>query len=139
MGADYHLSRKAATYQPPEVLNQANPTQNLFYTIGNVMLNAVIYTIAVNIEDTNETLEVQAIVDGETITAAAGACVHSNSYTAFLQADAVNRQDWLALKQFSQSTDRSHQFEGRSVEIQVRKTTAAGVGNLTGVVMWGQY
>ena len=127
-------------YQAPKVLNQAGPIQNDWYTIGladGVMLNSRIYDIVVNIEDTNETLEVQALIDGETIEANNLALTHSTNYFAYRSPDAITRVDELALS-ISKLGFLAFTLDGQSVEIQVRKSTAAGVGNLTGIVTWGQ-
>lgn len=122
-------------YQPPATLNQAAPVQNTWYDILPATAHVRVYKVAVNVEDTNETLEVQAIIDGKTIAADDQACTHSTNYNAYVVPNAIGRVDQIAL-----TTSRVQEaiiFEGRSVQIQVRKTTAAGAGNLTAVVAYG--
>lgn len=129
-------------YQAPEVLNQAAPVQNTWYTIGAVMLNAFVYKGAVHVAVANETLEVQAIVDGETIQAVGVACTAGLPYSMHLEPEPILRNDRISLAQLTGTglpRYGSMLIMGRSVEIQVRKTTALGAGNLTGVILWGQY
>lgn len=127
-------------YQAPAVLNQAAPVNGTFYDILAATANVRVMRIAVNVEDANEDLEVQAIVDGETIAAVAETATHSTTYFAFQSPDAVARTDRLALATAT-STVRasmpSHLFDGKSVQVQVRKTSANGAGNLTGIVQYG--
>ena len=138
MGADYEIGPKVFEYQTPLVINQAGPNQNQWYSFG-IIRNARVYEIAVNIEDTNETLEIQATVDGETIQAAGWAATHSTAYFVIRAVNPITRVDYLEGTYTSLTTLlQSFVMEGRVIEISVRKTTAAGVGNLTGIITWGQ-
>ena len=125
-------------YQAPAVLNQAAPVQSTFYDILPATSNVRVYSIAVNIEDTNETLQVQAIVDGETITGTPAVCTHSTTYYAYRTLNAINRTDHLNLGTSYTVGILGFIVEGASVQIQVQKTTAGGVGNLTGIVTYGR-
>lgn len=138
MGADYTPGPAMFVYQPPEVLNQAAPVMNQWYQIGDDINNGIVYGIGINVEDVGETLECRATIDGEVMDPIAIAAVHSNTYAAFTQLDAILRTDHLTFKQFSQIGDRPWLFMGRHIVIEVRKTTNAGAGNLTGIVTWGQ-
>ena len=125
-------------YQTPATLNQANPVQNTWYDILPVTRNVYVYQGSVNIEDNDETLEVQIIVDGETIEGSGVACTNSTNYYMHFSANAIARIDSVVVtNQANVPWGRSFLVMGRSVQIQVRKTTVAGVGNLTGLVMYG--
>ena len=119
-------------YQTPATLNQAAPVQNTWYTLLDTTTNARIYEIAINIEDDNETLEVQATIDGETMQAVSLAANHSTEHWCYKRASAIGQNDAIAIT----STDALNKqaafiLEGKSVKIEVRKTTAAGAGSLT--------
>ena len=131
-------------YQTPLVINQAAPVQNTWYyfTTGGVSLtedpiiNAKIYAIGVNIEDTGEDIELVMNIDGETISMTALGLAHSTPYFADTSVRPIGRTDILYLE-----TDENKAriiLEGKSISIGIRKTTAAGAGNLTGIVTWGQ-
>lgn len=125
-------------YQTPATLNQAAPVQNTWYTILDTTLYCRVWRIAVNVEDTNETLEVRITIDGEVIPSDGYNATHSTDYHIVLMPDAINRTDEI---EFTSETRMEYAqgflIEGHSVKVEVRKTTAAGVGNLTGIVMYG--
>ena len=123
-------------YQTPATLNQANPVKDTWYDILPATANVKIYLIGVCVEDANETLEVQVIIDGETIAADNEACTHSQSYAGYLSANAVTRIDTIKLNQ-DMGRYRNIGIEGKSVQVQVRKTTEAGAGNLSCIVCYG--
>lgn len=125
-------------YQAPATLDQAAPVQNTWYTILDTTLNARLLTIAVNVEDTNEDLQVQVIVDGETIEANSPAtCVHSTRYFCTMTVNPITLVDYIELTPTVLHYFRSFILEGKSTKVQVRKTTANGTGNLTGIVTYG--
>ena len=138
MGADYNIGPRVFEYQAPAVLNQAAPIQNDWYVLLPTTLNCRVYKAVVNIEDTNETVEMEINIDGQTIQGNGFALVHSTSYYAVIEPNAITRIDLVDL--FNDANIirfLSFLCEGRSVQIRVRKTTAAGVGNLTGIVTYG--
>lgn len=122
-------------YQPPSTLDQAAPVQNNWYDVLPETDNCRVYIATVNIEDVNETLGVQILVDGETIEANTLAATHSTDYTAWLLGNAIDQTDRVGLLTFAQArgANRAYLIEGRSIQIQARKTTAAGAGDLTGI------
>jgi len=137
-----HVNGKATVqvyeYQAPAVLNQATPVQNTWYVILAAADNVRVYGIAVNIEDVNETIEVQITVDGETIAAVGFAASHSTTYYAKMVEDAINRTDLIDLTSgVTVRSDRAFLIEGHNVKVEARKTTATGTGNLTGIVTHG--
>lgn len=143
MGADYKLSPKPYTYQPPQELNQPAPVQNTWYPLLGTILAGVrearIYCVAVDVELVNENLEVQAIIDGELIAAAAIAANFNTAYYAYIYPEPINRMDVVGLVNNLAIVQNSAFFhEGREVQLQVRKTSNAGAGDLRGVVLWGQ-
>lgn len=125
-------------YQPPAVLNQGAPVQNTWYVLLPETPLCRVYDVAVNIEDTDETLEVQATVDGELIGGGAVACTNSSSYIVIVDPNPITRLDNLTLAPWNTHIlAKAFTLEGHLVEIEVRKTTAAGVGNLTGIATHG--
>ena len=127
-------------YQDPSTLNQGAPVQNTWYDIINET-NARVYSVAANVEDTNETLEVRSIIDGVTSGAGSIGAINSTEYRVRWSYSAIARTVSMAL--IAESADQAvrrgaYLAEGKHVRIQVRKTTATGVGNLTGVAQWGK-
>lgn len=124
--------------QAPATLNQATPVQNTYYTILDTTKNARIYQIAINIEDVGETLQVKVTIDGQTIESDAVSVAHSTIIYVHSYPDAINRTEKMTLKSaIGDFTARPFEFEGKSVKIEVKKTTANGAGNLTGIVSYG--
>lgn len=132
-------TKKMFEYQAPAVLNRPGATvvQNTWYDILPATANAWIYGIGVNIEDANETLEVRAIIDGQTTGSIGLACTHSTEYGAYKKTDAISGTVIMDLTTINAALQRTVEWGGHTVQIQVRKTTAAGAGNLTGVVEYG--
>jgi hypothetical protein len=135
----YQPGKDIWEYQAPAVLNQAAPVQNTwYYVLGTVTVpvaNCRVIAIGINIEDTNETLECDALVDGETIPSST-ACTQSTPYFGYLYPEPITRIDNLVFANDTRILWKSHLFDGRRVQVRVRKTTAAGVGNLIATVMY---
>ena len=137
MSTQVFSSSKSAMFskQPAESINQAAPVQNTYYTIADLR-NARVYEISVNVEDANEDLILRVTINGEVLSSAGLTATHSTNYYGYIDTDAINR---LELSQLTGTKrNQSYVCEGRSVKIEVRKTTATGAGNLTGVVSWGR-
>ena len=130
-------------YQPPGVLNQAAPVNGTYYYIlGTALVPAEkvrVYQAAVNVEDNDETLELEIVLDGEIIQPVSLACTHSTAYWAYIDTEPIARVERVRIAN-SQDPIRYRAFlcEGYEVQIRVRKITAAGAGNLTGIVTWGK-
>lgn len=126
-------------YQAPVTLNQAAPVQDTWYPILDTTAYVRVYQISVNIADTNETLEVEVTVDGQTLTGSVAA-THTTSYAAVPRAAGIVRTAVMVLFVDDGTwweRARAFCFDGHSVRIRVRKTTAAGAGNLMGIVNYG--
>lgn len=115
------------------LLSQAAPVQNTWYTILDTAYCAKLFGIAVSVADTGETLEVRMTVDGATVSgsqaALAGTAYKALPYTT---------PTGLYLLMSTSSLINGNETEGRSVKVEVRKTTAAGTGTITGCVNYGQ-
>lgn len=137
-GTGISTGKRICRAQADAELNQAAPVQNTWYTILE-QSNCRLYRVAVNIEDTNETLEVRFTVDDQTTTPVGVACNHSTTYHVYISADAINRNILTNLDTSAANIRFAFLIEGKNVKVEVRKTTAAGAGNLTGVALYGIY
>lgn len=129
------LIRTELTFELQEdaTLAQAPPVQNTWYTILDTTLNVRIYGVDIKVEDDNETLQVRITVDGQTKTGSK-ACTADTSYDVrfpytggVLIIDSTIRMDYSTFM-----------IEGRSVKIEIRKTTATGTGTLRGRAQYGK-
>lgn len=137
-GLGFGGSRAAMfTFQPPATLNQVAPVQNTWYDILPATANCRVYEIVTNIEDADETVQVQVLIDGVTIPANPLASTHSTTYLWYRNPNAVGVALYVRNTSTATSYTQAFLFEGRSVQIQARKTTANGAGNLTGMVVYG--
>ena len=120
--------------QPDAVLNQPIPVQNAWYTVLDSKRPARIYCLAITVLVTDETLELRITVDGQVITGSIGVTAGQNNY-AYIYTSAT-----LTAIAFTTTPPqhRSFQTEGHSVKVEVRKTTAAGAGNLQAAVGWAK-
>lgn len=111
-------------------LDQANPVQNTWYLVSN-RANVRVWSIVARVADTGETVEIRIEIDGFTLYVPATALVAGTRY-------AVRRAlgSYANPLQFWQPADQlvgaiCLLFGGCKVEaIYIRKTTAAGAGNL---------
>ena len=121
-------------HQPNGVLNQPNPVQNTWYTVLDSKRPTRIYCLAITVLVIDETLELRITVDGQVITGTIGVTAGQNNY-AYIYTSAT-----LTAIAFTTTPPqhRSFQTEGHSVKVEVRKTTAAGAGNLQAAVSWAR-
>jgi len=123
-------------HQPDALLNQAAPVQNTWYTLfedTNVKINQIAITVA----DTGEDLEAQITRDGELDTCVvAVAVVAGAQHRVYLMNYSSGSRTVVSPALETHLAFRNSPFEARSVKIEIRKTTANGVGNLQGSVDW---
>jgi hypothetical protein len=134
--------KSARAYQPPRlqsaIITQALPVQNTWYTVLDTTPNLELISIQVIVYDTGETIEVEATIDGvvKTASQAEGANSPFAYYTWNVGAVATGlntaENGMICFGGY-----RSVQCQ--SAKIRVRKTTAAGTGNLCCHVAYGKY
>lgn len=122
-------------HQPIASLDQAAPVQNTWYTILDTTTNVRIYGINYYVQATGETLELRLTIDGEVYTSTVVA-VANTPYCVYFDLSAggliFNEVAGLLMQ------ERAFLIEGRSIKVEVRKTTAAGAGNLRGNVFYAR-
>lgn len=129
-------------YLPPEhqddaALAQAAAVSTTWYTVLDTTMNCRIYKAQINMGTLAEDVELRITVDGIELVGAQAAAVAGAWYNACLSPTAV---DALAL--FTARADGLEVpfiLEGRSVKVEVRKTTANGANTLYGRVKYGKW
>jgi hypothetical protein len=131
----YEGSDKYWITQTPTVVSQAAAVQNTWYPLLAATACRVIKCV-VTIDTANETLETRIIVDGITINPIPVACIALQNNKAFLTLSALAGviQVQLQPNSIGSYDDTQYLIEGRSVAIDMRKTTANGAGTLKGAV-----
>ena len=124
-------------HQPDATLDQADPVQNTWYTIIDEK-NCQIIGISVTVLVADETLEVQFIVDGVTIPGAGSPVTAGTTMYVYLLVSTPTQAKILLSSTSAYGSYNAFIIEGRSVKVQIRKTTAAGNGNLQGCVAWNK-
>ena len=124
-------------YQTPATIDQAAPVQNTWYTLLDTTKNCRVYSAGCNIEDTNETLQMRFTVDGEVIPVTGLATAHSTSCEVKRTLNPIAQTEAMELTNTAQTFEKAFLIDGKSIKVELRKTTAAGVGNLTGIVTYG--
>jgi len=122
------LIRTELTFQQQAdaALTQASPEQNKWYTVLDTTANVRLYSVNLAVEDTAETLAVRITIDGRTLTGtqAATAGTWYYAYSLVSSAEALSYTSSIVMAMYYAP------LEGRSVKVEVRKTTANGTGNL---------
>lgn len=120
--------------QPDITFQQLLPVMNTWYTILDTTM-ARIMAFVFRVTAVGETLQLRITIDGQvyigTRAAAAG-----TGYWAIVDVVA-----FIAAVYTSGAilVHRSMVAEGRAVKLEMRKTTAAGAGNLEAVVVWQRW
>ena len=110
--------------------------QNTWYAILNTTTNVRVIGINMMMATAAEDLECRVTIDGQTISGVQLAAVAGTYYTALLaQTSTVQSLIFTS----TVYVGRGHLFEGRSVKVEIRKTTANGANVLSGSVMYQQY
>lgn len=122
--------------QADATLVQAAPVQNTWYTVLNTTSNVRLIKTLMVVVDTGETLQMEITIDGNTITGTQVA-VAGTIYEAVSTQSAITAQS-IAFGTISAANLTGFIFEGRSVSVRVRKTTAAGVGSLSAKVVYAR-
>lgn len=115
-------------------LNQAGPVQNTWYTILSTTKDLCIVGLVVSVQTTNETLEVEIVIDGNTYTNT-NASVAGTNYTVYMSLSDTTMSPVFDTGTYNTSL-RYGKFCGHSIQIRIRKTTAAGAGNIRAAVLY---
>ena len=122
--------------QKPEVFIEQNLTQNVWVTVLDTQTNVRLIGITILPATTGETIEWRIIIDGLTITPFATALTANTKGFGYLN------HGWDALFCRLTTTEPLPRppfiIEGRSVKVEVRKTTAAGSDLIKIRLIWAQ-
>ncbi len=118
-----------------DAVSIAGPVQNDWNNILTEKRNCRVYSVSVAVAADNETLELRAYVDGEWVPAVAEACTAGTVYHGRWYNSSTTAS--LDLNSAASYQTFSYLLEGAVVRLQVRKTTALGVGAITTVTRYG--
>ena len=112
--------------------SQASPVQNTWYTVfekNNCAIRASEFAVA----DTGEDIEVKMTIDG---TARTGSATFGAAaiYNLVPQEGGNPKLDNAPYPDYR----GGFQWQGRSIKIEMRKTSAAGTGTFSATVKWGK-
>ena len=127
---------KVPKHQPDGTLDQANPIQNTWYTVLDTKRNVGLYGIGTKVLVADETLEVRITIDGQTLTGSVSATTDT-WYVWHINLTAGGLQSETTLDKWK-NAGLEDCLSGRSVKVEVRKTTALGAGNLQARVVWAK-
>jgi len=115
--------------QTDALLNQAAAVQNTWYTVLDTTKNVKIMFVLFRCTAVNETVQLRFTIDGLTRTLEQ-ACVANTYYYARWGADATTGANWYASLTVTADMNLMNPIEGRSIKIEMRKTTATGASAL---------
>jgi len=122
-------------HQAPAILNQAAAIQDQWYTVLDTTRNVRIYVFYARMDTADETIEGRITVDGQTILVTAINLTAGTTYFARRAADPT--AETLYWDNVMTQKETPFLLEGRSILIEIRKTTAAGANNLRALVAYG--
>jgi len=120
-------------HQPDATLVQLAPVQNTWYTILDTTSNCRLYSVSVLVWTTGETLEVKVTIDGQVLTGTLAALP-----TTYYYCDLLLYMAGLSIDINGLLIGKYTPLEGRSIKVEVRKTTAAGTGTLEGRAVYAK-
>jgi hypothetical protein len=132
LSLDKETGKLTFEHQPDAHLVKESPVQNQWYPVLDAK-DCKIYAVTVLVWTTNETLEVRVTIDGQALVGSVEAThttyyyVHHNLYGSALVIDG----NVFLLGKYAP-------LECRDIKVEVRKTTAAGSGNLEGRVVYAK-
>lgn len=122
-------------HQADAVLNQAAPVQNTWYTVLAVTEDVRIIIAEAHILVANEDLQMRITIDGNVILFEKPNAAFGTFYTA---QPSPGYADYGDLDVVTVALNRAFLYEGQSVLIELRKTSANGAGNLCSRVKWAR-
>lgn len=123
-------------HQQDALLNQAAPVQNTWYTVLDTTELCRLISACVEVQTTGETLEMRITIDNDIYTGSIAAVAGSH-YLAYLFLYSTGAI--LTLATTANIAWKAFLLEGRSIKVEVRKTTAAGAGNLRACVVYATW
>lgn len=119
--------RQEWRHQVPVVLDQAAPVSNQWYTALNYTGRyTLIHSIRLLVLVANETLEMEIVIDGITELTAAFVATAGTTYNIGWGTFIPPASSFIIIGAISTSIG----IVGHNIRVRIRKTTAAGAGNL---------
>lgn len=115
-------------HQPEAALNQAAPVSTTWYTVLAETALCKVHHIMFRVQTTGEDLECELTVDGEVYTATQAAVAGTAYYLTIQPTSAATPSGT------KQDVYNGNPIEGKLIQVRLRKTSAAGAGNLQGYV-----
>ncbi len=124
--------------QPHAILTQAAPVQNTYYALLNAAKNARVYEVVIRVATTDEDLALKSTIDG----------IASADPTAFAPGISIDcYPGWgskptawrCKLSSSIHHEDYAFFCEGKSVTLEIRKTTANGTGTITAMANYSRF
>lgn len=122
-------------HQADIAFSQAAPVQNTWYTALDTTLNVNLISVGIQVADTNETLESRLTIDGVVYSGTTQAAVAGTRYYLFLL---PGYSQWK-MGTTNLTCGYYTPLMSRSIKIEYRKTTAAGAGTISGVVVYQKW
>src|SRR4030042_5199715 len=123
-------------HQADIYLNQAAAVQNTWYTVLNTTKNCRLYTVWVRMATLAEDIELRITIDGKVLAVAQAAAVAGTKYFAIID---TNGNLALILSTSTFNVGVYAPLEGRSVKVEVRKTSANGANNLQALEIYSKW
>jgi hypothetical protein len=130
---DNLLTNLTFQHQPDQHLVQPTPEQNTWYTILDTTLNCRLYSVVILVWGANETLEVRITIDGQVLTGSIVATAVSYYWVYLLM-----YTSGFMMSGEHHSIGYDAPLEGRSIKVEMRKTTNAGTGTIEGYAIYAK-
>ena len=126
-------------FQPDAVLVQAAPVQNDWYPVLAVVGSGLLIDIGLGVKTADETLQIEIIIDGVTLSEDPLAAVANGDYHAWYKCDASEDHYEIVFPAIDEYNRYLNLPFRHSLTVRARKTTALGAGDLVCIVVHALY
>ena len=137
--SDYHPSSKPPTFMGPLSLDQAAPIQNQWYPVMPETPNVRLIDMFTRVMAVGESIEGRIIADGRTYGIFTIAGVAGTVYEVTRATSPTPLLNIFTQAAINVGRNVAFLLEAKLMQIDVRKTTANGAGNLQAGLTWSQY
>ncbi len=116
---------------PPAYINQENPVQNQYYTVLDSTVPTRIKQMGFRVDTTGETVLCRVTIDGFVVSAAPRVATAGSMYWCYFQPDLDGNAVYN-----SSTLPTPNWLEGKTLKVEICKTTNAGNGNIRCVVAY---
>lgn len=130
-----HGKQRTPQYQAAVQHTTPAPVQDTWYTVLNATNGVRLINCSMQVTAVGETLEMRITIDSQTLTRTQAANAGTDYYP-YLEHSGALSAPRLAFSTTDYGRERGFLLEGKDIKVEIRKTTAAGAGDLKATALY---